>query len=69
MLELKMVVNVLCQIKVVLILEEEEVQQQQGHNLIGVDIDIVGHRDDSNYVANLKFQLTNLLQQNFPFEF
>lgn len=53
--------------KVVLILEEEE-QQQQGHNLIEVDIDIVGHRDDSNYVANLKFQLTNLLQQNFPFE-
>ena len=50
-----------------MILEEEE-QQQQGHNLIEVDIDIVGHRDDSNYVANLKFQLTNLLQQNFPFE-
>lgn len=53
--------------KVVLILEEEE-EKNQSQNLIEVDIDIVGHRDDSNYVANLKFQLTNLLQQNFPFE-
>ncbi|CAX42232.1 exosome complex exonuclease rrp42 (ec 3.1.13.-) (ribosomal rna processing protein 42) [Candida dubliniensis CD36] len=53
--------------KVVLISEEEE-EKNQSQNLIEVDIDIVGHRDDSNYVANLKFQLTNLLQQNFPFE-
>ncbi|CAK9441306.1 uncharacterized protein LODBEIA_P51750 [Lodderomyces beijingensis] len=36
--------------------------------LIDVDIDIVGIRDDSNYVANLRYQLLNLLQQNFPHE-
>ncbi|KAI5965594.1 RRP42 [Candida pseudojiufengensis] len=35
-------------------------------NFIDIDIDIIGYRDDSNYVTNLKFQLLNLLQQNFP---
>ncbi|KAI5959436.1 RRP42 [Candida theae] len=35
-------------------------------NLIDVDVDIAGYRDDSNYISNLKFQLTNLLHQNFP---
>ncbi|KAI5966112.1 RRP42 [Candida margitis] len=35
-------------------------------NLIDVDVDIVGYRDDSNYITNLKFQLINLLHQNFP---
>ncbi|KAI5955275.1 RRP42 [Candida jiufengensis] len=35
-------------------------------NLIDFDIDIIGYRDDSNYITNLKFQLLNLLQQNFP---
>ncbi|RCK59608.1 Exosome complex component RRP42 [Candida viswanathii] len=33
-----------------------------------IDVDIIGHRDDSNYVSNLKFQLMNLLHQNFPHE-
>ncbi|KAI3405574.2 RRP42 [Candida oxycetoniae] len=37
-------------------------------HLIEIDIDIIGYRDDSNYVANLKFQLCNLLEQNFPIE-
>ena len=35
-------------------------------NLIDVDVDIAGYRDDSNYISNLKFQLINLLHQNFP---
>lgn len=35
-------------------------------NLIECDIDVVKHKDNSNYVSNLKFHLTNLLQQNFP---
>lgn len=35
-------------------------------NLIDVDVDISGYRDDSNYISNLKFQLINLLYQNFP---
>lgn len=38
------------------------------HNAVELDIDIVGYRDDSNYVANLRYQLSNLLQQNFPHE-
>ncbi|CAI5759502.1 unnamed protein product [Candida verbasci] len=37
-------------------------------NLIDLDIDIVGYRDDSNYISNLKFQLLNLLNENFEFE-
>lgn len=37
-------------------------------NLIDVDVDIVGYRDDSNYISNLKFQLVNLLHRNFPHE-
>ena len=44
------------------------VLMSQESNLIEVDVDIIGHRDDSNYVSNLKFQLMNLLQQNFPRE-
>ncbi|EMG48340.1 RRP42 Exosome complex component RRP42 [Candida maltosa Xu316] len=40
----------------------------QESNLVDVDIDIIGYRDDSNYVSNLKFQIMNLLQQNFPHE-
>lgn len=33
---------------------------------IECDVDVSGFRDNSNYVSNLKFHLTNLLQQNFP---
>lgn len=35
-------------------------------NLIECDIDVDGFRDDSNYVVNLKYELKNLLLQNFP---
>lgn len=35
-------------------------------NLIECDIDVDKHKDNSNYVSNLKFGLTNLLQLNFP---
>lgn len=38
-------------------------------NLIECDVDVSGHRDDSNFVGNLKFNLTNLLLKNFPFEY
>lgn len=38
-------------------------------NLIECDVDVSGYRDDSNFVGNLKFNLTNLLVKNFPFEY
>ncbi|ODV78145.1 uncharacterized protein CANTADRAFT_54837 [Suhomyces tanzawaensis NRRL Y-17324] len=38
-------------------------------NLIECDVDVVGFRDNSNFVSNLKFNLTNLLQQNFPSDY
>lgn len=37
-------------------------------NLIECDIDVTGFRDDSNFVSNLKFNLTNLFVNNFPTE-
>ncbi|PVH14461.1 uncharacterized protein CXQ87_002600 [Candidozyma duobushaemuli] len=44
--------------KVVLIAKEP--------NLIECDVDIAGFRDDSNFVSNLKFNMTNLFEKNFP---
>ncbi|QRG38254.1 hypothetical protein FDK38_002654 [Candidozyma auris] len=44
--------------KVVLIAKEP--------NLIEVDIDVSGFRDDSNFVSNLKFNMTELVEKNFP---
>ncbi|KAK6203616.1 ribosomal protein S5 domain 2-type protein [Scheffersomyces amazonensis] len=38
-------------------------------SLIEVDIDVPGFRDDSNFVSNLKFSLTNLLITKFPVEY
>ncbi|KAK6455015.1 ribosomal protein S5 domain 2-type protein [Scheffersomyces xylosifermentans] len=38
-------------------------------SLIECDIDVSGFRDDSNFVSNLKFYLTNLLQHNFPTQY
>ena len=38
-------------------------------NLVQCDVDISGFRDDSNFVCNIKFGLTNLLHQNFPTEY
>lgn len=38
-------------------------------NLIECDVDVAGFRDDSNFVGNLKFNLTNLLMKNFPFKY
>lgn len=35
-------------------------------NLIECDVDLAGFRDDSNFVANLKFNLTDLFTKNFP---
>lgn len=35
-------------------------------NLIECDIDISGFRDDSNYVSDLKFSMTDLFIKNFP---
>lgn len=35
-------------------------------NLIECDIDVSGFRDDSNFVLNLKFNLTDLFVKNFP---
>lgn len=35
-------------------------------NLIECDIDVSGFRDDSNYVSDLKFTLTDLFIKNFP---
>lgn len=46
--------------KVVLIAKEP--------NLIECDVDVAGHRDDSNFVSNLKFTLTDLFYKNFPSE-
>lgn len=39
---------------------------QEHSSLIECDIDVSGFRDDSNFLSNLKFNLTSLLQQNFP---
>lgn len=44
--------------KVVLIAKEP--------NLIECDVDISGFRDDSNFVLNLKFNMTDLFEKNFP---
>lgn len=44
------------------------VRASQETNLLECDVDVSGHRDDSNFVANLKFNLTNILLQNFPKE-
>ncbi|CAK7901154.1 exosome complex component Rrp42p [[Candida] anglica] len=44
------------------------VRASQETNLLECDVDVSGHRDDSNFVANLKFNLTNILSQNFPKE-
>lgn len=38
------------------------------NKLLECDVDIEGHRDDSNFVCNLEYNLTNLLLKNFPFE-
>lgn len=46
----------------------EVVQIAQSQNLIEVDLDVSGYRDDSNYVANLKFDITDLLSKSFPTE-
>ncbi|KAM9896052.1 hypothetical protein OXX69_010797 [Metschnikowia pulcherrima] len=46
--------------KVVLIAKED--------NLIECDVDLAGFRDDSNFVSNLKFSLTDLFTKNFPTE-
>lgn len=35
-------------------------------NLIEWDVDVSGFRDDSNFVSNLKFSLTDLFIKNFP---
>lgn len=35
-------------------------------NLIECDVDVSGFRDDSNFVSNLKFNLTDLFIKNFP---
>ncbi|SGZ47823.1 CIC11C00000002696 [Sungouiella intermedia] len=35
-------------------------------NLIECDIDVSGFRDDSNYVSDLKFSMTDLFIKNFP---
>lgn len=35
-------------------------------SLIECDVDISGHRDDSNYVSNLKYNLETVLRENFP---
>lgn len=37
-------------------------------NLLEVDVDVLGFRDDSNFVSTLKYHLTSLLNKNFPFE-
>lgn len=44
----------------------EVVHKKLEHSLIEVDLDVSGYRDDSNYVANLKFDITNLLTKSFP---
>ncbi|OBA23359.1 hypothetical protein METBIDRAFT_35408 [Metschnikowia bicuspidata var. bicuspidata NRRL YB-4993] len=44
--------------KVVLIAKED--------NLVECDVDLAGFRDDSNFVSNLKFNLTDLFTKNFP---
>lgn len=35
---------------------------------IEVDVDVSGYRDDSNFVLNLKFNLTSLFSRNFPLD-
>lgn len=37
-------------------------------NLISCDVSVSGHRDDSNFVSNLRFDITNSLVVNFPYE-
>lgn len=44
------------------------VLKSQKSSLIECDIDVSGNRDDSNFVSILKFNLTNLLCQNFPMD-
>lgn len=45
------------------------VLQSKEPSLIECDIDVAGFRDNSNFVTNLKFHLTNLLLQNFPADY
>lgn len=40
----------------------------QEPRLIEIDIDVAGHRDDSNFVSNLKYNMTDLLQKTFQAE-
>lgn len=35
-------------------------------NLVECDVDVSGFRDDSNFVSNLKFSMTELFVKNFP---
>lgn len=44
------------------------VPHAQHTQLIECDIDVSGHRDDLNFLSNLKFNLTSLLEKNFPTE-
>lgn len=37
-------------------------------SLLECDIDSENHRDDSNFINNLEYNLTNLLSKNFPFD-
>lgn len=44
------------------------IQRVSESNLIEIDVDVSGLRDDSNLVTNIKYNLTTLLLQSFPFE-
>lgn len=49
-------------------IKSKVVKNDNVNSLLECDIDIQGHRDDSNFVSNLKYNLTNLLTKNFPFD-
>lgn len=42
---------------------------EQHPSLIECDVEVSGFRDDSNFVSNIKFNLTSLLLQNFPLQY
>lgn len=44
------------------------VLQSREPNLVECDVDVAGFRDDSNYIANLRYSLTSLLLQSLPAE-
>ncbi|CUM62933.1 uncharacterized protein PRCAT00000493001 [Priceomyces carsonii] len=44
------------------------VLKTQESNIIEVDIDVSGYRDDSNFVSTLKYNLTSMIMKNFPIE-